>query len=282
MTATTTFEPGVYAGIPDDIYHADRSSLSSTGARTILKSPALFRWQLDNPSTEHKTHLDLGKAVHTLVLGFGAEPVEVEGDRWNKAQKEQREKLTAEGKIALLTHELAQAKDMAAAVLNNELAKALLRDIDPELSLWWNDPITGRLLRCRPDATPPRAVGRRLIVSDLKTSADPGPKEFPKSVHNFGYHMQAPFYLDGLTECGLDDNPAFMFIAVGKTPPYLVAVHELHPAAIEYGRSLNRRAIDLWDRCIETGDWPSFSDRPDDQINQIDLPRYAYYETGIE
>ena len=49
----------------------------------------------------------------------------------------------------------------------------------------------------------------------------------------------------------------------------------VYPAdALDRGRDLNRRAIDLYAACIETGDWtcthPAYA--------EIDLPRYAYYD----
>ncbi len=33
-------------------YHADRKSLSVSGAKVLLKAPALFRWQHDNPGPQ--------------------------------------------------------------------------------------------------------------------------------------------------------------------------------------------------------------------------------------
>ena len=33
---TAPIEPGIYDKIPDEIYHGDRNSLSSTGARKLL------------------------------------------------------------------------------------------------------------------------------------------------------------------------------------------------------------------------------------------------------
>jgi hypothetical protein len=43
-------KPGIYPGVPDEVYHADPvegGSLSSTGARKILDCPAKFKWERD-------------------------------------------------------------------------------------------------------------------------------------------------------------------------------------------------------------------------------------------
>ena len=44
-----TERSGFHEAIPEAEYHADRDSLSVSGAKTLLKAPAIFRHQQDHP-----------------------------------------------------------------------------------------------------------------------------------------------------------------------------------------------------------------------------------------
>ena len=66
--------PGIYAGIDETVYHADSDlapelgrSLSQSGAKTLLASPARFAWERDH-GRPPKDAYDLGTLVHALVL----------------------------------------------------------------------------------------------------------------------------------------------------------------------------------------------------------------------
>ncbi|MBF6254456.1 hypothetical protein [Nocardia farcinica] len=75
-------EPGLYAGVPEAVYHGDRRSLSSSGARRLLEvTPHRWRWEQDHPRPA-SDEMEWGSAVHTLVLGAGPPPVDTGFDRW--------------------------------------------------------------------------------------------------------------------------------------------------------------------------------------------------------
>ncbi|QDQ93731.1 recE [Rhodococcus sp. WB9] len=263
---------GVFADIPDYIYHGDKLSLSSSGARALLppSTPAQFRYAQDNPRESTKA-FDLGHAAHTLVLGAGEEIVEVEAKDWKtKAAQAERDAIYAEGKTPLLTKEVEQVRAMARAIRRNRHAAALLESGTPELSMYWDDPDTGARLRCRPDWMPNLTVNGRTVIVDYKSSTSANPDKFAKSAADFGYAQQAPFYIDGLIELGIADDPIFLFVVQDKNPPYLVSVIELHSDDIEVGRQLNRKAVDLFAACMETGLWPDYSD----DVHLVSLPAW--------
>ena len=54
--------------VDETTYHADRGSLSSTGARKLLECPARFRHEQLSPPPA-KGVFDFGKLAHKLVLG---------------------------------------------------------------------------------------------------------------------------------------------------------------------------------------------------------------------
>jgi hypothetical protein len=260
-------EPGVYSDITAEDYHR-HASLSSSGARRILppSCPAKFR----HGKTEHSTAFDIGHAAHKLVLGEGPELVEVKAKDWRTkaAQQAQADAYDA-GHVPLLTHQLKAVHDMAGALLSHELASTLLAPGSgvAEQSLFWRDPITDVMLRCRPDWLSPQ------WAVDYKTTESAEPQAIRRSVHKFGYYQQAPFYRDGITALGLGDDLPFLFIFQEKTAPYLITVVQLDDVSMDIGARLNRQAIDLYADCLAANRWPSY-DGADDVVS-VALPPYA-------
>lgn len=275
-------EPGLYADIPESVYHGDRGSLSSSGARKLLppSCPAIFQHERNNPP-ETKPYFELGTAAHSLVLGVGAPIVEIpdellasNGAATTKAAKEFVAEHRAAGAVPLKTDEYATVHAMAAKLREHPIASALLRGGRSEVSAYWVDEPTGVWRRCRFDYLPEPVRGRRLIIPDYKTTQDSNPAKFGKSAADFGYYMQAPWYLDAIAALGIADDAAFVFVVQSKTPPYLVSVVELDYAAIELGYLMNRRAIDIYAECESTGEWPGYGD----DIHHIALPKWIHIQ----
>ncbi len=259
----------IIENLSDVEYHADLGSLSSSGARAILASPAQFRYDQDHPR-ESTDAFDLGHAAHTLVLGKGAPLVAVPFDDWrSKAAREERDTIRADGGTPLLQAQYDQVHAMAAKVRDHEDAARILADGHAEWSGYWDDPDTGVRLRFRMDWH--TTIGGQFLIADYKTTAGSAdPVKFARSAVDFGYHQQQPWYEDGAKETGLSDDPAFCFIVQSKIPPYLVSVVELDPADVELGRRLNRKAIDLYARCVRENHWPAW-----EGIHSVSLPAWA-------
>lgn len=275
-------EPGLYADIPESVYHGDRRSLSSSGARKLLPPsvPAIFHYERENPP-ETKPYFELGTAAHSLVLGNGAPIVEVpdellasNGAATTKAAKEFVAEHRAAGAVPLKSDEYRTVHEMAAKLREHPIASALLRGGRPEVSAYWVDEPTGVWRRCRFDYLPEPVRGRRLVIPDYKTTPDANPAKFGKSAADFGYYMQAPWYLDAIAELGIADDAAFVFVVQSKTPPYLVSVVELDYAAIELGYLMNRRALDIYAECESTGVWPGYGD----DVHHVTLPKWIHIQ----
>lgn len=268
-------EPGVYPGLPEDVYHR-HSALSSSGARKLLapSCPALFKYDRDH-GQKPKREFDLGRAAHRVALGAGAEIHVIEWDSYRtNAAKDEREEARANGLTPLLAHEHAQVLAMAAALTAHPFAGKLFNADrgQPEQSLFWHDPRTGIFCRARLDWYPVRG-GRRLIVPDYKSAASAEPSSFARSFHSFGYFLQAWWYLAGVKALGLsgDAEPAFVFVVQEKTAPYLVTVFEPDADALRAGRSQMREALDVYAECQRTGEWPPYSTG----IELVSLPAWA-------
>lgn len=278
------------AEIVDDLsnieYHNDRASLSSSGARLLLPPgcPAKFRERMDSAPKPSRV-FDFGTLAHSLVLGKGTEftvlDPEIHGlakdgsvaasprstATWKAAEAEARES----GRLPVHVDDYAKATAMAARVPVHPIAGPLFQEAGrAEVSIYADDPVTGVRLRARPDW---HFNNNRLVIVDYKTTATAQPDDFSRRAADYGYHMQGAWYIDVAALAGLGDDAAFLLVAQEKEPPYLVTVLEFDAEAIEEGRRRNRKAIDLYARCMETDEWPAYPGT--DEIVSISLPHWA-------
>ena len=225
-------------------------ALSGTGCKTILKSPAKYRWEVDNPTPPTPAML-LGTCIHTAVLGEGPAFTIIDGDRRTKAVREEVAAAEADGLIVLNAKDGATVEAVANAVHDHALAAGILSSGEPEQVIRWDDPETGAACKGRADWMRPG------VIVDLKSTVDASEGGFVRQAANLYYDVQAEFYREGM-ERTTGERPDFLVIAVETSPPYLVGVHRLPLEAEERGRRLIRQAIDTYHQCTTTGQWPGY------------------------
>lgn len=280
---------GVYADVPDLVYHRDQTSLSSSGARLLLPPsvPAKFRYLTDNPP-DPKPAYDFGHVAHRLVLGRGAEFSVLHPDihglkndgtpsdkptataAWKQAVAEARER----DQVPIHTDVYNHAEQMAKVVLTDPVAGPLFTNGIAEVSLYASD--AGVRLRARPDWVTTFG-GERLILVDYKTADDANPITFGRVAHKYGYYIQMPWYITVSKLLGLHDYPGFVFVVQEKKPPYLVSVCELDAEAYQLGWEKMREAINLFAWCRHTDSWPGYAQT----IHQISLPPWAFAQSTV-
>jgi hypothetical protein len=114
-----------------------------------------------------------------------------------------------------------------------------------ETAVVWED--HGVLCKCRPDLW---TTGRLLV--DCKTTVDPSPDGFERSMGKYGYHCQLAFYGRGLRANGID-VAVESIIAIENEWPHAVAVHEIEPAAIAQGNRMIDSYLSGWRLAVEKG-----------------------------
>jgi hypothetical protein len=267
---------GLHDDLSNEAYHADKTSLSSSGARKLLppSCPAKFRYEQDNPPAPTKT-FDYGNAAHKMILGRGPKLILVDHDAWTtKEAKKEVAEARAQGGIPLKRHEMQMVKDMAEAIRRHPLASALIDPAAgaPEQSGFWIDGPTGIRRRVRFDWLPSIHNGR-LIIADYKTADDASEEAMQKAIAKYGYNQQAPWYEEGARalELGGDDTE-MLLVAQEKKPPYLVNIIGFEFFSREIGRAKNRAAIEKFAECMSAGNWPGYADA---EPNYLALPGYA-------
>lgn len=272
-------KPEILYDLIEDDYHA-HPALSSSGARKLLppSCPAKFEWERRNPRPPTKAQTE-GRAAHRLILGIGADIVPVVGfaDWRTKAAKQARDEIEAAGSIALLEKDVRPLLDMRAALTSHPLFGRLF-DVDrgsPEASIFWTDEETQVECRARLDFLPNPVQGRRLVVPDYKRSRSADRSGFSRSAADYGYPMQADWYLRAIKAAGLDPEPAFVFVVQEPEPPHVVTVGQFSRQDMQLAHERNRRALHTFAACSAAGHWPGYVD----DVTTFEMPTYWRIES---
>jgi hypothetical protein len=175
------------------------------------------------------------------------------------------------GKEAIVQDDMDRCLRIRDAAHANPDARALLDGAYFERSIYARDPITGVLVRCRPDIDNYGYGGRR-VLADAKSCRDARREPWSRACWDYGYFQQAPFYIDVATWAGGAPPPeAFFFIAFEKEPPFAVCVYEASPNMMRHGRNAYRSALDRYAECVAANRWPAY----EQGVTQIDLPAYV-------
>ena len=269
--ATDAITPGYYRDLSNEAYHKG-PGISKSQLDLIHKSPALFQWSKAAPEDdEKKSALNVGDAVHAILLEphrFGDEYVIApEFDRRTKAGKQQYEEFEASitSQTVLTADEGRKVQLIRESVMAHPHARWLVEaEGDAEASIYWNERSTGLLARCRPDKTIP-SLG---WIADIKTTADMD--KFARSVYDYRYHVQDPFYCDGYAAHFGEQPAAFVFLVVSTSiecGKYPVRIFTLDLEAKSIGRETYLQDMAVYADCIRTGEWSG--------LETLSLPYWA-------
>jgi len=250
--------PGLHLGIPELEYHA-LPGLSSTGIKNMLQSPAHYDWSRTH--RRERVAFDVGHAAHAKILGVGLgvvaypdEHLTPSGNVSTKAATEAWAKdQRAAGLVPVAPDQIAAVDAMAEKVAAHPIAGPLFTGGAPEVSLFWDDPVTGVACKGRIDY-----LHGEPVAVDLKTARTADPRRFGSTAAGYGYAEQAMHYLAGLAATRGDTDARFFQVLVETEAPHHVAVVELDETFRFLAETRVRRAIDLYAECVESGEWPSY------------------------
>lgn len=231
---------------------------------------AELKAQLEAMNADRPGKLSTSGSRHELaeILRSNGQPITLWSDVWEEWQQNNP------GRIILSPEQWDQIHAMRDAVMAHPAACAILTNM--------ND-----------------------VIGDLKTTEDASPEGFAKSMANWRYDVQAPYYLDGVKKaleqgkCTPPVNGAselsvywvdeatgvlcrcrpdwwrgypknFVFIAVEKKPPYAVGVYVLDSASMDIGRAIYQHDLQVYAECLESDKWPGYGDL----VQTINMPTW--------
>lgn len=262
--------------IDNDAYHAgpgiSKTHLDSIAAE-LGNTPLHYWYKYINPERERDeptAAMVLGKAIHTAVLepDLLNEQVVAGLDIPRRSNADKAEWAAFEaanaGKIILKPDDYQAVLAVRDATHRHPVAGPLLRDGQVEKSYYATDPETGELIKCRPDFI----ANSGEYILDLKSTDDASPNGFARSVANFRYHVQQPFYQDILDILYGEHPKYWMFLAVEKKPPYAVGLYYLPAEAVNLGGLLARRDLNRIAYCKQHNHWPDHAT----EVRELELP----------
>jgi hypothetical protein len=251
-----------------DEYHA-HPAVGSSQLKKILRSPAHYKAELEEPSATTAPQR-LGSLIHLAILEpkkfekqavicpkFTGKGSRIAAEMWKQENQ---------GKLILQPDEAVMINKIIDSLSQFETGCRLLSQGTAEESFFWQDPLTGIVCKCRPD------FFKDGMLVDLKTTVNASPQDFPKSMANLMYHLQAAYYLDGVSYVLGEPVPKFVILAIEKEAPFAMAAYELDEATLDVGRVLYRRALKRLRQCRLSGEYPGYPDR----ILNASLPSWAW------
>lgn len=111
------------------------------------------------------------------------------------------------------------------------------------------------------------------VILDLKSCPSAAPHAFMGTIGKRNYHTRGAFYLDLASVIDGKSYDEFIWIAVEKSPPYLMGMYRMHRNSDEYraGKRRYKHALAVIAECRQTGRWPGYTTFPLD----IELNAYA-------
>ncbi|ECY9567730.1 exonuclease VIII [Salmonella enterica] len=272
FTVPDDIQPGIYYDIPNEAYHAG-PGVSKSQLDDIADTPAIYLWRKNAPvDTEKTKSLDTGTAFHCRVL----EPEEFskrfiiapEFNRRTSAGKEEEKTFLEEcartGRTVLTAEEGRKIELMYQSVMALPLGQWLVESGGyAESSVYWEDPETGILCRCRPD----KIIPEFHWIMDVKTTADI--QRFRTAYYDYRYHVQDAFYSDGY-RAQFGEIPTFVFLVASTTAEcgrYPVEIFMMGEDAKLAGQREYRRNLQTLAECLNNDEWPA--------IKTLSLPRWA-------
>ncbi len=272
ITVPDDIQPGIYYDIPNEAYHAG-PGVSKSQLDDIADTPAIYLWRKNAPVDTEKTKtLDTGTAFHCRVL----EPEEFskrfiiapEFNRRTSAGKEEEKAFLEEcartGRTVLTAEEGRKIELMYQSVMALPLGQWLVESTGyAESSVYWEDPETGILCRCRPD----KIIPEFHWIMDVKTTADI--QRFRTAYYDYRYHVQDAFYSDGY-RAQFGEIPTFVFLVASTTAEcgrYPVEIFMMGEDAKLAGQREYRRNLQTLAECLNNDEWPA--------IKTLSLPRWA-------
>lgn len=291
---------GAFTGIPAEVYHAVPGVSHSMLCH--MDPPARLPVYLTQPREEtpemilgtlgHAMILEPDKPLPRIVVQPETYPAQADssavkqkkasvGDplpwhngahyckRWHAEARES-------GLIVLTQDRMESLHGMVQSVSRHNGAAALLANCETEVSVFHpivHNGITRCVMRARMDIVP---SGNAL--ADVKTCDDASPEEFARKLAD-GYATQASHYLDLWNEAEPNDRKdAFVFIAVERRPPYLVACYVVGERTLSWARDINARRLRDYIECAESRNWRGFPGG----YNPLDAPLWALRKSNPE
>ncbi len=247
----------------NDRQDVNKRVLSHSSLGWFKKSPAYFKYMIENDVSIETDALVFGNMFHTMVL----EPNKFDSRYFilDETQRPEKNKTMAskENKAWKLS-ELEKAGDKK---LIGSTDKKNAENMAESVFRKAGDLIRGanefeRRIDWRKEGIDLKGfidIDHDLYMADLKTAVDATPYQWQrKAFWDYDSHRQAAMYLDGDAGGIYTGEKDFYFIVVEKKPPYLLSIHLVGKTKIAEGMTQYKELIKRIKSCRNSGKWLDF------------------------
>lgn len=269
-------KPGIYEGMKDADYRAIEA-VNISSLKEMRKSEKHYLHELDKDQ-ERKDAFDIGNAFHYRIL----EPhrytddvvVMPELNLRTKAGREEKQRIIDEnpGKAIIKAYDDYRIKQMSHAVKRHKVAQPFLSNATmKEVVMVWEE---GEILcKAKLDMVVEHP-DYGLIIADLKSTMCASHSAFAMSVAEYGYFLQAAFYMKGAVANGLSPK-SYWWIAVEKEEPYGVGVYRCHNDDLHSGIQIYKSFLERLTDARNTGRFIGYKSGP---VRMTDWQRMKWYK----
>jgi hypothetical protein len=260
---------GFYFDMDADTYHSDPCDVPclSASLATILLSESPEHAYLAHPSLGARKHqstkeMERGDIVHQLLLGKGR-GIEVLqfNDYRKKAAQEARDAAKKAGRTPMLDR---QYREIEAGISRMRAAMAKRRvvlDGQSEVCAFWKETADdGTIVHCR--AMFDHLTANRELIWDLKVIERATRQKIENRLASFGEDIQAHAYVRAVETIvpELAGRVRFKWAFVEFGDPFATRVAYPSGSMRQLGELRWRQAVNLFARCLHSGNWPSYPD----------------------
>lgn len=259
----------------DDEYHGT-TGISSTDIRKMLISPYNFYCHKMNKTERNDTPaMVFGRLAHAALLEpsrfrdkYRCEP------KLDKRTKEGRIEYTKwlneipKDAITISEKDAVLLEGMISRLWSHDKVKSIFSSPGKaEQSGFWIDKATGIVCKTRIDF-----FTDDDYLIELKTSENASPKEFSRTIYNYGYHYQLAWNIKGYKEITGKQIKDAIFVVSEKSAPFDCAIYKASKSMIDIATLEIESLMVQLKNCFDNNDWHGYSN----DIEEIDIPAYGY------
>lgn len=256
---------GIFGDIDGDQYHRELPGVSKTDIeyaswslanmmarknREEFDNDALLIGKLLHSRIEFRLNLDEYKKLFAVKPKFTGTGARVAGEEWELAHK---------GATILTESQAEDIESMYAGLMANPQSRSIVESNGLyEETVFWTDPDSGVLCKCRPDKRMTEYLGQPTVI-DWKTIGQFSKRHIQDAITDHHYYVSAAFTIDGLKSVGIEPGP-YVFVFIEKSQPNRILCVPANEIDIEIGRRKYKRLLKQIAEAQKTGIWPGFAD----------------------
>lgn len=268
--------------------YAQIDAVNQSRLKHIAESPAHYKAKLEEGDGDTDARI-MGRYFHALAL----DPVDAltgfvrwtDGRRASKAWDAFKEQHADRNIIPYATpaqkNQCERYEAMANAVQRHPYVLALLNTpgAQTEATFTGNDPVTGRLIKCRADLVKPTTDG---FWYDLKGVNTTNARQFGAMAYRNRWIHQAAFNRRCILAQHGEAPSTYGFIVVEDRAPYDVAIFDVPTDMMELADNEVTEWLRLLESCEASGEWPGRQSVAGECPQLLDVPAYAFGGTDPE